>query len=110
MDRKSLGDWVHRYNGAGLAGFRNLKSPGPGSKLTARQQAALAELVEAGPDPAVHGVVRWRRLVPRDELQRRFGVALHERYGRQIMAKPGYRKMSGKPPHPQADEEGPEPF
>ena len=47
---------VHRYNAAGLAGLRNLKSPGTGSKLTVRQQAELAELVEAGPDPAVHGV------------------------------------------------------
>ena len=55
MDRQTLRDWVHRYNAAGLAGLRNLKSPGPGSKL---QQAELAELVEAGPDPAVHGVVR----------------------------------------------------
>ena len=27
----------------------------------------------------VHGVVRWRRVDLRDELQRRFGVALHER-------------------------------
>jgi transposase len=62
MDRQTLRDWVHRYNAAGLAGLRNLKSPGPGSKLTARQQAELAELVDAGPDPAVHGVVRWRRV------------------------------------------------
>ena len=51
MDRQTLRDWVHRYNAAGLAGLRNLKSPGPGSKLTARQQAELAELVDAGPDP-----------------------------------------------------------
>ena len=72
MDRQTLRDWVHRYNAAGLAGLRNLKSPGPGSKLTARQQAELAELVEAGPDPAVHGVVRWRRVDLRDELQRRW--------------------------------------
>ena len=42
MDRQTLRDWVHRYNAAGLAGLRNLKSPGPGSKLTARQQAELA--------------------------------------------------------------------
>lgn len=55
MDRQTLREWVHRYNAAGLAGLRNLKSPGPGSKLTARQQAELAELVEAGPDLAVHG-------------------------------------------------------
>ena len=58
MDRQTLRDWVHRYNAEGLAGLRNHKPPGPGSKLTAQQQAELAELVEAGPDPARHGVVR----------------------------------------------------
>jgi hypothetical protein len=30
MDRQTLRDWVHRYNTAGLAGLRNLKSPGVG--------------------------------------------------------------------------------
>src|SRR5712664_1947961 len=48
MDRQTLRDWVHRYNAAGLAGLRNLKSPGPGSKLTARQ---LAELGRDRPRP-----------------------------------------------------------
>jgi transposase len=104
MDRQTLRDWVHRYNAAGLAGLRNLKSPGPGSKLTARQQAELAELVEAGPDPAVHGVVRWRRVDLRDELQRRFGVALHERSVGKVLAKLGYRKLSVRPKTPSLSE------
>src|SRR5258708_20232025 len=55
MDRQTLRDWVARYNAAGMAGLRNLKSPGPGSKLTARQQAELAALVEAGPNPRCTG-------------------------------------------------------
>jgi transposase len=110
MDRQTLRDWVHRYNAAGLAGLRNLKSPGPGSKLTARQRAELAELVEAGPDPVVHGVVRWRRVDLRDELQRRFGVALHERSVGKVLAKLGYRKLSVRPRHPKADEEAQETF
>jgi hypothetical protein len=75
-----------------------------------RQQAELAELVEAGPDPAVHGVVRWRRVDLRDELQRRFGVALHERSVGKILTKLGYRKLSVRPRHPQADEEAQETF
>ena len=50
MDRQTLRDWVHRYNAEGLAGLRNLRSPGPRSKLTVQQQAELARLVEAGPD------------------------------------------------------------
>src|SRR6476646_469822 len=57
------------------------------------------------PRPAVHGVVRWRRVDLRDELQRRFGVALHERSVGKILTKLGYRKLSVRPRHPQADEE-----
>ena len=37
------------------------KSPGAPSKLNADHRRALAEVVEAGPVPAVDGVVRWRR-------------------------------------------------
>src|ERR1017187_931481 len=62
MDRQSLRDWVHRYNAEGLRGLHDLKTPGPKPRLTAEQQAKLAELVEAGPDPVRHGVVRWRRV------------------------------------------------
>jgi transposase len=110
MDRQTLRDWVHRYNAEGLAGLRNLKPPGPGSRLTAEQQAALAALVEAGPDPTRHRVVRWRRVDLRDELQRRFGVELHERSVGKILAKLGYRRLSVRPRHPQADEAAQEAF
>jgi transposase len=72
MDRQTLRDWVHRYNAEGLRGLHDLKTPGPKSKLTAEQQAELTELVEAGPDPAHHGVVRWRRVDLRDELELKF--------------------------------------
>jgi hypothetical protein len=55
-------------------------------------------------------VVRWRRVDLRDELQRRFGVALHERSVGKVLAKLGYRKLSVRPRHPQADEEAQETF
>jgi transposase len=110
MDRQTLRDWVHRYNAKGLRGLHDLKTPGPKPKLTAEQQAELAKLVEAGPDPARHGVVRWRRVDLRDELERRFGVALHERSVGKVLAKLGYRRLSVRPRHPQTDEEVQEAF
>ena len=110
MDRQTLRDWVHRYNAKGLRGLHDLKTPGPKPKLTADQQATLAELVEAGPDPARHGVVRWRRVDLRDELQRRFGVELHERSVGKVLAKLGYRRLSVRPRHPQTDEEAQQTF
>ena len=110
MDRQTLRDWVHRYNAQGVRGLYDLKRPGPRPKLTAEQTVELARLVEAGPDPACHGVVRWRRVDLRDELERRFGVVLHERSVGKVLAKLGYRRLSVRPRHPQTDEEAQETF
>ena len=54
-------DWVLRFNARGPDGLVDGKSPGAPSKLNADHRRALAEVVEAGPVPAVDGVVRWRR-------------------------------------------------
>ena len=53
-------DWVKKFNAHGPDGLINRKAPGKPPKLTAEQLAALAAIVESGPIPASHGVVRWR--------------------------------------------------
>src|SRR6516165_11773244 len=60
MDRQTLRDWVIRFNDQGLDGLINKSSPGAPGKLSKEHKAFLARLVEEGPIPAVHGVVRWR--------------------------------------------------
>ncbi len=110
MDRQTLRDWVHRYNAMGLAGLHNRKSSGRPPKLTAAQKAVLVELVENGPDPARHKVVRWRRCDLAGELERLFGVKLHERSVGDLLASLGYRRLSVRPQHPQADEAAQEIF
>jgi len=110
MDRQTLRDWVHRYNAEGLPGLYDRKPPGARPKLTAEQRVALAAMVEAGPDLELHGVVRWRRVDLRDELQRRFGVELHERSVGKVLKRLGYRRLSVRPRHPEADEEAQEAF
>lgn len=110
MDRQTLRDWVLRYNAHGLSGLYDRKAPGSASKLSPEQLAALAALVEDGPDPAVHQVVRWRRCDLRDELKRRFGVDLHERTVGKHLTKLGYRRLSVRPQHPRADVEAQEAF
>ncbi len=42
MERQTLRDWVHRYNGEGLAGLENRHGPGHPPLLNAEQQVALA--------------------------------------------------------------------
>ena len=110
MDRQTLCDWVHRYNREGLSGLVNLKPSGRPSTLTREQLAKLAELVENGPDPTIHKVVRWRRRDLADELERLFGVRLQERSVGDILAKLGFRKLSVRPIHPKGDLEKQEAF
>jgi hypothetical protein len=59
MDRQTLRDWVIRFNEQGPDGLINIPSPGVPPKLDATHRAFLARIVEEGPIPAVHGVVRW---------------------------------------------------
>ena len=53
-------DWVLHFNERGPDGLLNGKSPGQPSKLNDVQRQAIAGMIESGPIPAVHGVVRWR--------------------------------------------------
>ncbi|TGV89877.1 MAG: helix-turn-helix domain-containing protein [Mesorhizobium sp.] len=53
---------MHRFNTAGPDGLVDQWSPDPLSRLSPEQQSELAAMVETGPDRAVDGVVRWRRI------------------------------------------------
>ena len=50
MDRQTLRDWVHRFNGLGPEGLIDNWTEGPKPRLSAEQLAAFAKIVEAGPD------------------------------------------------------------
>ena len=52
-------DWVLHFNERGPDGLLNGKSPGQPSKLNDVQRQAIVRIIESGPIPAVHGVVRW---------------------------------------------------
>jgi transposase len=103
MDRQTLRDWVHRFNSHGPDGLLDIPSKGPTSRLTAAQLAELAQLVETGPDRAVHGVVRWRRVDLQRLVAERFGIAYHERTIGKILDALGFSHISARPRHPAQD-------
>jgi transposase len=53
-------DWVVRFNARGPDGLLNGRPPGQPSRLNDAQRQAIVRMIESGPIPAIHGVVRWR--------------------------------------------------
>ena len=88
-----------RFNARGPAGLIDGKAPGNASKLDVSQRQALAAIVERGPIPAIHEVVRWRLTDLAQWIWEEFGISLSETtVGRELRAL-GYRKISARPRH-----------
>ena len=104
MDRQTLRDWVHRFNDEGPDGLTNRKGAGRRRYLSDAQMRALGEIVETGPDPAVDGVVRWRRIDLKRVIEERFGVIYSERAISNLLADLGFARISARPQHPKQDE------
>src|SRR6188472_795403 len=85
MERQTLRDWVHRYNESGLEGLADRpRRNGPQPRLSAEQQAQVAEWIEQGPDLERDGVVRWRCVDLQRRILKEFAVSLHERTGQAV--------------------------
>src|SRR6201990_497015 len=104
MDRQTLRDWVHRFNASGPDGLVDSWTEGPKPRLSEEQLAALARIVEVGPDRERDGVVRWRRLDLKRVIAERFGVDFHPRYVGKLLKKLGFSHISARPRHPAQDE------
>lgn len=105
MDRQTLRDWVHRYNAAGIEGLKSRRPPGRAPALTDLQRAELSELVTAGPDPTLHGVVRWRCEDLQAEVVRRFSVNVHVSTISRWLNELGLTRLQPRPYHPKKDVE-----
>jgi transposase len=96
---QSVRDWVLRFNAHGPVGLIDIKAPGPKTKLNDAQRLALKEIVEAGPIPAIHGVVRWRLIDLVQWLHEEFAVSLDETTVARALKAMGFRKLSARPRH-----------
>ena len=92
-------DWVVKFNAHGPEGLIDRKPPGQPSRLTDDHRSALAAIIESGPIPAVHGVVRWRLVDLIQWLWDEHRVAISKQtLSREVRAL-GYRKLSARPRH-----------
>ena len=92
-------DWVLRFNKHGPEGLINGKAPGNRPKLNEDPRQALARMVESGPIPAIHGVVRWRRKDLARWLFEEFRIAVDETTVGRALRALGFAKLSARPRH-----------
>src|SRR3954468_19111823 len=92
-------DWVVKFNAHGPAGLVNRKPPGQPSKLTDAHRAALVARVDAGPIPAIHGVVRWRLIDLIQWIWEEFRITISKQTLSRELRAMDYRKLSARPRH-----------
>jgi transposase len=92
-------DWVLRFNAEGPDGLASRKAPGKVPILNDEQRRALVEMVEAGPIPASHGVVRWRLIDLAQWIWDEFGLSITKQTLSREMRALGFRKLSARPRH-----------
>ena len=92
-------DWVLRFNARGPDGLLDGKSPGQPSKLNDTQRQAIARMIESGPIPAVHGVVRRRLIDLSQWIFEEFRITIAKQTLSRELRAMGYRKLSARPRH-----------
>ena len=92
-------DWVMKFNALGPDGLFDRKAPGQPSRLKDEHRQVLAAVIESGPIPAIHGVVRWRIVDLCQWLYEEFRVTVSKQTLSRELRGMGYRKLSARPRH-----------
>ena len=96
---QTVRDWVVAFNAQGPGGLIDRKAPGARPPLNEAQRDGLRALIEQGPVPAAHGVVRWRLADLAQILFEDHGVSVTEPTLSRVLRTMGYAKLSARPRH-----------
>ena len=99
VTRQIVRDWVLKFNALGPPGLIDRKQPGQPSRLNNTHREALVAIVESGPFPASHGVVRWRIVDLCQWFFEEFRVIVSKQTLSRELRALGYRKLSARPRH-----------
>jgi transposase len=92
-------DWALKFNANGPDGLIDRKAPGQPSRLDDEHRRALAAMIESGPTPSIHGVVRWRLVDLAQWAFEEFRITIAvQTLSRELRAM-GYRRLSARPRH-----------
>ena len=92
-------DWVLKFNALGPDGLIDRKAPGQPSLLKSAHRAAIADIIESGPNPAIHGVVRWRIVDLCQWVFEEFRVVVSKQTMSRELRAMNYRRLSAHPRH-----------
>ena len=92
-------DWVLKFNARGPEGLIDRKPPGQPSRLDDTHRAALIGVIENGPIPAIHGVVRWQIIDLCQWMWEAFRISIAKQTMSRELRTMGYRKLSARPRH-----------
>ena len=92
-------DWVLKFNAHGPGGLIDRKPPGSPSRLDQAHRTALVAVIESGPIPAIHGVVRWRIVDLCQWIWDEFRVSIAKQTMSRELRALGYRRLSARPRH-----------
>ena len=110
VELQTVRDWVLRFNAKGPDGLVDGKAPGNPPKLNDAQRQAVARIVESGPIPAVHGVVRWRLIDLAQWVFEEFRIMIAKQTLSRELRAMGFRRLSARPRHHAQNEHAAEAF
>lgn len=100
--RRTIQQWVHKYNKQGIAGLKDKPRPGTPPKLPRKKELKFRKRIEAGPIKADHVSVLNGPVI-RQILEREFGV-LYSRQGLyDLLHRLGYSCLCPRPQHEKAN-------
>jgi transposase len=110
VGRQTLRDWVLSFNAVGPDGLLTGKALGNPPILNDVQRQALAKIVETGPNPAIHGVVRWRLVDLAQWVFEEFRVSISPPTLSRELHAMEFCKLSARPRHHAQDGDALEAF
>ena len=91
-------------------GFTTVQRGYSPRRLTADEEAALAAVIIAGPEPERDGVCAWTRADLCRWLEERFAKTYHPSSMTRVLRRMGFSRQKARPSHPRRDAEAQERF
>ena len=107
--RRSVQEWVARYNSAGLDGLQTQSGRGRKPLLNSQEEEQLKQRLDAGPVPD-DGVCALRGQDVQRILKEEFGRLRSLNAVYNLLHRLGYSSLAPRPQHPQADPAAQEDF